>query len=87
VAVKPRELTSSKALLDPPHFGLGIAVGSISGSPGETIGVGDGAGVAAGVSNAPLFVVNTPPESVTSSTRYKLRFREKSFASTFSERR
>src|SRR5437762_987803 len=48
--------------------GFGIAVGSTSGSVDS--GDGDGVGVATGVRTSPLFVVKTPPESVTSSTRY-----------------
>ena len=48
---------------------LGMALGSISGSLGESIGIGEGVGISSGVSTVPLFVVSTPPESVTSSTR------------------
>jgi hypothetical protein len=47
---------------------IGIALGSISGSLGDSIGVGDGDGSSNGVSTVPLFVVNTPPASITSST-------------------
>jgi hypothetical protein len=69
--------------------GDGIALGSTSGVPiGEPLAVGDGVGVGSGVSKAPLFVVDTPPESVTSSTRYNSPLRRRSsFASTTWERR
>src|SRR5215470_17319516 len=48
---------------------VGIALGSACGSPGELNGVGNGVGISSGVSTIPLFVCNTPPESITSSTR------------------
>ena len=48
---------------------IGIALGSISGSLGDSTGVGVGDGSSSGVNTVPLFVCNTPPESITSSTR------------------
>src|SRR5207237_1274827 len=51
------------------HRGLGIALGSTSGSAGESIGSGEGVGVANGVRTSPFFVVKTPPDIVTSSTK------------------
>ena len=53
------------------YFGVGIALGSTSGSVGNSIGCGDGVGVGNGVNTSPLFVVRTPPDIVTSSTKYK----------------
>ena len=50
-------------------FDIGIALGSTSGSLGDSIGVGDGVGNSSGANTVPLFVCNTPPESITSSTR------------------
>jgi hypothetical protein len=61
---------------------FGITLGSTSGL-GIGDAAGDGVGVASGVSTAPLFVVKTPPDRVTSSTRYNWPLRRsKSFAST-----
>jgi len=47
---------------------LGIALGSIAGSLGEIIGVGDVVGISRGVRIVPLFVCSMPPESRTSFT-------------------
>ena len=48
---------------------VGISLGSTFCSPGGVIGLGDGVGISSGVNIVPLFVCNTPPESITSSTR------------------
>ena len=48
----------------------GIALGSTSGvAAGGICRMGDGVGISSGVRVSPLFVCNTPPESITSSTR------------------
>jgi hypothetical protein len=51
------------------YFGVGIALGSTSGSAGDIIGCGTGVGVGSGVKTSPLLVVKTPPDIVTSSTK------------------
>ena len=62
IAVLQSEIASQRGV------DIGIALGSISGSLGDSIGAGDGGGSSSGVSTVPLFVCNTPPESITSST-------------------
>jgi hypothetical protein len=52
-----------------PQRGLGIVLGSTSGSAGDTIGCGNGVAVGSGVRTSPLFVVKTLPDIVTSSTK------------------
>lgn len=69
MTLQPRQNNIAPGELDPPHYGIGMALGSTSGSVGEIIGDGEGVGVGNGVSTSPLFVVNTAPESVTSSTK------------------
>src|SRR5947209_5986634 len=55
------------------HLGVEVTVGpgpnSVDSMTGDGDGVGEGVGISSGVSTVPLFVCNTPPESITSSTR------------------
>ena len=58
--------------------------GKSRGGVGLTVAAGSGVG--SGDKNTPLFVINFPFRSITSSTRYKLPQRRPSFESPDSER-